>query len=343
MGLRTAALAAGITKEQYNQFVAYVAGFYANFSNYHNFGGMKFVPEFSEDISGAILRSNPDYAKEGSLYRDTVDKLLPQVLAELHCMKAPFKQLTFPEEGGVTAYWGSNMTKEDLKKVSDFATSESISLLNTRAFKNGENDYEITIASVNQSVSEKEYNGAKFKVTYGEFSTYLKEMNACLQKCLEYVANDKQKEMIELYIKHFENGSIDVHKDSQRKWIQDKGPVVETNIGFIESYIDPENVRAYFEGWVAVVDKQKSERFQTLVARSEEIIPLLPWPKEFEKENFLAPDFTSLEVITFATNGCPLGINIPNYDDIRQEEGFKNVYLNNSMPQITPKTIQFAT
>ena len=111
--------------------------------------------------------------------------------------------------------------------------------------------------------------------------------------------------------------------------------MVETNIGYIETYIDPENVRATFEGWVAIVDKDKSQKFEQLVKSSEEIIPLLPWPKEMEKENFLSPDFTTLDVISYACNGCPLGINIPNYDDIRENEGFKNVYLGNALPAST--------
>ena len=81
---------------------------------------------------------------------------------------------------------------------------------------------------------------------------------------------------------------------------------------------------------VAIVDKKKSEKFQKLVEKSEEIIPFLPWPRYMEKENFMAPDFTSLEVICFASTLCPMGINIPNYDDIRENEGFKNVYLANT-------------
>ena len=103
-------------------------------------------------------------------------------------------------------------------------------------------------------------------------------------------------------------------------------------MGWIEIYICPEGVRAYYEGWVAIVDKEKSKKFKALVDNSNVIIPKLPWPKYMEKDNFLSPDFVTLEVINFATNGCPLGINIPNYDDIRDNEGFKNVFLNNSMP-----------
>lgn len=139
--------------------------------------------------------------------------------------------------------------------------------------------------------------------------------------------------MINKYIEHFKSGDINVHKDSQRAWIKDKSPIVESNIGWIEHYVDPSNKRALWDGWVAIVDKERSKKFKHLVENAESVIATLPWPKAWEKDTFIAPDFTSLDIVSFGGDAMPKGINIPNYNEIREKEGFKNVIFEDNKPK----------
>jgi len=55
----------------------------------------------------------------------------------------------------------------------------------------------------------------------------------------------------------------------------------------------------------------------------------LPWGVQFEKDTFVSPEFTSLDVLAFCSGSLPLGICLPNYDEVRTNIGFKNVDLGN--------------
>lgn len=233
------------------------------------------------------------------------------------------------------------MTETDCKFVQEFLESIGVSALNTRVIKLNDTFYQILVCSYNSGGKVYTYKDVKFSIIYGDFSSFMYKLVQNLKQAKEFAANDTQKEMLDHYIRHFITGDVNAHKDAQRSWIKDKGPIIETNIGFIEVYLDPMRVRAEYEGFVSIVDKEQSAKLNLLVERAEGIISNLPWPKEFEKEKFSKPDFTSLNVLAFACSGTPIGINLPNYDDIVQNEGFKNVDLGNCYPKPKAEYIQF--
>ena len=56
-------------------------------------------------------------------------------------------------------------------------------------------------------------------------------------------------------------------------------------------------------GFTAIVNKELSSKYEVLVDSAPEIIKDLPWGPDFEVDVFRKPDFTALEVLSFATGG----------------------------------------
>jgi dipeptidyl-peptidase-3 len=263
--------------------------------------------------------------------------------------------LGYPDAGHLSTYYpeSPSITKEEITILSDFLESQKLLPENTR-IRTSSTGYEVLIASAQEypgsearDIPQHEWSissipgserlkGDSLVLTFGDHSKEMATIADAISSAAKHALNDVEKSMMDEYAKSFNTGSLQAYKQSQRFWIRDKKPQVETDIGFVETYRDPHGIRGEWEGFVAMVNKERTKAFGKLVDAAPSLIPKLPWKKDFEKDKFLSPDFTSLEVLTFAGSGIPAGINIPNYDDIRQTEGFKNVSLGNVLSAKAP-------
>ena len=257
--------------------------------------------------------------------------------------------LGYPDKGHIFTYYpdSPDLTQDEIEYTAVYLKDRQLLPENTRMRKTT-SGYEILVASATNQpkvrdtqetswkFDEGPYAGKTLSIVYGDHHVEMGKIANALTEAKKYALNDNEAAMQSDYVTSFHDGSMQSHMSSQRHWVKDKGPMVESNIGFIETYRDPHGIRGEWVGFAAMVNKERTRAFTSLVESAPKYIPLLPWPADFEKDHFLSPDFTSLEVLTFAGSGIPAGINIPNYDVIRQNEGFKNVSLGNVLSAKAP-------
>ncbi|KAK3934786.1 dipeptidyl peptidase [Diplogelasinospora grovesii] len=335
---------AGVTDDDLSAFLQYAVQFLGNSGNYKSFGDSKFIPRCKESVFDELAKAGSQKAQQH--LKSTKGRIFS-------ADKPGLMHLGFPEDGHLTTYYpdSQDITKEEIDAVAKWMQEKGLLPENTRLSKDeGGRVFTLWVASGSAEVpdhdrdvqggdfeiSEGPLAGKKISLHYGDHSVEMTAITGFIKKAAENAENGTQEKMHYAYAKSFGAGSMLAFKDSQRFWIRDQGPMVESNIGFIETYRDPAGVRGEWEGFAAVVNLERTRAFGELVRSAPALIPLLPWDKEFEKDKFLSPDFTSLEVLTFSGSGIPAGINIPNFDDIRQQEGFKNVSLGNVLSAKAP-------
>ncbi|KAF7792994.1 hypothetical protein EIP86_004099 [Pleurotus ostreatoroseus] len=325
----------GVSDGEWDYLLEYASQVMSNLVNYKSFGFTKFIPRCSESTFSAVVFNSVHAEKAKTLWNELsghIYQLVPESSNFIGKRAA----------GEISNYYlGEPITDEEVAAVQAAAEKLGVDVLNTRVKKNSPENFTLLVASVETKVSATHDivildKKAKLIVEYGDFSGPLSKTVAALKEARKHAANAHQEAMIDGYVESFTTGSVPAHKNGSRYWVKDIGPVVESYIGFIETYVDPYGGRAEWEGFTAIVDKTLSAKYETLVNDAPELIKVLPWGKDFEVDVFRKPDFTALEVVTFATGGIPAGINIPNYYEIRESDGFKNVSLANILAAKAP-------
>ncbi|QRV87699.1 dipeptidyl peptidase 3 [Ceratobasidium sp. AG-Ba] len=331
----------GANDEEWTQLLEYVAQVFSNLVNYKSFGFTKFVPRVPQDKFDQVVAASASAPKALPIW----NKLKAHIYST-----EPEASLLIGKRcsGHVSNYYPGPeiITDEEATKIQAFAEKIGLDIENTRVRKDSSTSFAILVASAEKKPTEKHsaaFDNVDINIEYGDHSAALQKVVAALEEAKKYAANEHQVKMTEGYIESFKTGSIKQHKEASTHWVKDVGPVVESYIGFIETYVDPYGGRAEWEGFTAIVNKSLTAKYEVLVNRATELIKTLPWGESFEILQ------AALEVVSFATGGIPAGINVRgckrsharanaltwvdiarfHYYEVREQVGFKNVSLAN--------------
>ena len=115
-------------------------------------------------------------------------------------------------------------------------------------------------------------------------------------------------------------------------WVADKASPVDTINGFIEVYLDARGVKGAWESVVSYVNEQKTAEIQKLAHEAQWFEDHMPWDAKYRKAGVTGITANAIEVV-IETGGTgpvtPIGINLPNDEEVREKYGSKSVSLAN--------------
>ena len=115
-------------------------------------------------------------------------------------------------------------------------------------------------------------------------------------------------------------------------WVQDRNSPVDTINGFIEVYMDPRGHKGSWEALVFYVNPEKTEGIRKLAADAQWFEDRMPWAAQYRKQGVRGITANAIDVVVETGESgpiTPVGINLPNDQNIREKYGSKSVSLSN--------------
>jgi len=165
----------------------------------------------------------------------------------------------------------------------------------------------------------------------GLYARELKAVCGHLEAALHYAPDDTAAALRQL-IRYYQTGAAADWRAFNIAWVQDTDSVVDQINGFIEVYLDARGQKGSWEAVVSFLNKEKTGAIESLARQASWFEQRMPWAEEFKKQNVKGITARAISVITETGDSgpiTPIGINLPNEPDIRQDYGSKSVNLSN--------------
>lgn len=285
------------------------------FSNgiHHHYSGAKFTPDFSAEYLCEVVESVEGDNRAVEVKTEIIPILFDSELYKYRITRQ--EGVDIITNSACNYYEG--VTQEEVESFyGDLA--EKI-------------DTKISIGLNSQLT--KDEDGVVYERVYklgGLYSEQIEQIIYWLERAA-IVANDSQRNIIELLVEYYRTGDLAKFDEYSIAWVSDDSNVDFIN-GFIEVYGDPLGRKGAWEGMVNFRNNEASRRTEIIAANAQ-------W---FEDRSPINPAYrkpvvkgVSAKVITAAMLGgdcypsTPIGINLPNAEWIRRDYGSKSVTLDN--------------
>lgn len=304
----------GIDAATLAEITRYTKLLWLNSSPYNNLTAHKFVLKCTPE---AFAAAAAQAAKNGATFATGQGESLEQMLTR---MRPLFFDETFeptvtqktPEKGKDILQASHNnlyvgVTMADLKGVTEKYG------LNSRVVKQ------------NGRVVEEVYKVG------GRYDAQIRAIVGHLEAAKPFAPPPMQEALSKL-VQFYRTGERDDRRAYDIAWVNDKNSPVDTINGFIEVYLDARGVKGAWEGLVYYVNKQKTVDIEKLASNAQWFEDHMPWAPEFKKAGVKGITAKAIDVVVETGESgpiTPVGINLPNDEQVRQEHGSKSVSLSN--------------
>ena len=285
---------------------------------HHHYSTDKFQPAFSAEWLGQAYRAIPSPVIGAEEFERLAEVITnPSVMPKRVCQSGDDLLLA-----SACNYYGEGVTQHEAEQF--YAQQKASAPLPDQPIMYGMN-----------SRLERDAEGNLWENIYSSTGLYGRQIERIcshLEKAMEFTETDRQREVISLLLQFYRTGSLDTFDQYTIQWISEVEGTVDFVNGFTEVYGDPLGLKASWEGYVNILDREATRRTEILSQNAQWFEDNSPVDPRFKKKECKGVTARVVQAAILGGDLYPcsaIGINLPNSNWVRSVYGSKSVTIGN--------------
>ena len=304
--------------KDWDAFLTYLRQVWFANGIHHHYSTDKFLPAFSAEWLSEAYSMIPKPVVAGERFAELLPVITdPSVMPKRVCQSG--EDLI---ASSACNYYGEGVTQQEAERF--YAAKKASAPVPDQPVMYGMN-----------SRLEKDAEGNLTENTYCTEGLYGRQIGRIcqhLEKAMEFAENDRQREIVSFLLQFYRTGSLDTFDRYTIQWIAETEGVVDFVNGFTEVYGDPLGLKASWEGYVNILDREATRRTEILSQNAQWFEDNSPVDPRFKKKECKGVTARVVQAAILGGDLYPssaIGINLPNSNWVRSVYGSKSVTIGN--------------